>query len=151
MGGSSVYDHQHQLHQQAKHYSPNTAKHTTSASKQYHITAAPQYQINQPPKWSLKQSSPPSPGMIPSSSTISDQSLIINNRAPSKILPVLVATTAVAAVVGYVNKQLSYERKVMDQRFAQYNTPQSEEARRKTFEGAESEDPRKSAFNVLGW
>jgi hypothetical protein len=39
----------------------------------------------------------------------------------------------------------------MDQRFAQYNTPQSEEARRKTFEGAEGEDPRKSAFNVLGW
>jgi hypothetical protein len=38
----------------------------------------------------------------------------------------------------------------MDSRFAQYNSPQSEARRRKDFEGA-VEDPRKSAFNVLGW
>jgi hypothetical protein len=49
-----------------------------------------------------------------------------------------------------ITQQLATSKRVMDGRFAQYNTTASEENRKKAFEGA-VEDPRKSLFNVLGW
>lgn len=64
-------------------------------------------------------------------------------------LPSLTDFSSVTIVVGYVSSQLSNSRNIMDSRFAQYNSPQSEAQRAKTFEGTNL-DPRKSMFNILG-
>lgn len=54
-------------------------------------------------------------------------------------------------VASYVASQLSSYRGIMDSRFAQYNSTQSEENRAKTFEGNNKRlDPRTSMFNILG-
>ena len=54
-------------------------------------------------------------------------------------------------VAGYVASQLKNSRNIMDNRFAQYNSSQSEENRAKTFEGNNKRlDPRTSMFNILG-
>jgi hypothetical protein len=56
----------------------------------------------------------------------------------------------VSIVAAYVGSQLRRSRHVMDSRFAQYNSTQSEAQRRKTFEGNGHLDPRTSLFNILG-
>ncbi|KAK7227065.1 hypothetical protein V2G26_015068 [Clonostachys chloroleuca] len=69
---------------------------------------------------------------------------------PPKVLTAVVFIASASAVVGMISQQLATSKRVMDGRFAQYNTVASEENRKKAFEGA-VEDPRKSLFNVLGW
>jgi hypothetical protein len=55
----------------------------------------------------------------------------------------------VTVVTGYVASQLSSYRNIMDSRFAQYNSAESEAQRRKTLDGTNS-NPRRSIFNILG-
>ncbi|KFH41720.1 hypothetical protein ACRE_075590 [Hapsidospora chrysogenum ATCC 11550] len=66
-----------------------------------------------------------------------------------KFLPALAVAGTVAAVTAYITSQLSLYRNVMDSRFAQATSPESEAKRRKTFEGTNS-DPRESIYNRLG-
>ena len=84
---------------------------------------------------------------------VHDHSTDTTQRAPSKAIPVVVAATSAALVITYVRSQLARNSRIMDERFAQYNTPESEAARRKMYTeaGKGGEDPRTSAFNVLGW
>ncbi|KAI6780352.1 uncharacterized protein J7T54_005454 [Emericellopsis cladophorae] len=70
--------------------------------------------------------------------------------AAARVVPFLVVAGSVSIVAYYVGSQLSRSRNVMDSRFAQYNSSQSETQRRKTFEGNAHLDPRTSLFNLLG-
>jgi hypothetical protein len=80
---------------------------------------------------------------------IAAQSVKPMSLMASRLLPTLAVAGSVTAVAGYVRSQLEYERRIMDSRFAPYNTTKSEQARRQAFRGVE--DPRSSFFNVLGW
>ncbi|KAK3192272.1 hypothetical protein K4F52_001485 [Lecanicillium sp. MT-2017a] len=66
-----------------------------------------------------------------------------------KYLPILMVGTAVTAIAGVVRLQLASQSNKMDHIFAQYNTPESEESRRKTFDG--HPDPRTNILNFLSW
>ncbi|KAG9257615.1 uncharacterized protein F5Z01DRAFT_646498 [Emericellopsis atlantica] len=70
--------------------------------------------------------------------------------AAARVVPFLVVAGSVSIVAHYVGSQLSRSRNVMDSRFAQYNSTQSEAQRRRTFEGNTHLDPRTSLFNILG-
>ncbi|KAF4125913.1 hypothetical protein GMORB2_1159 [Geosmithia morbida] len=87
--------------------------------------------------------------MVAASIQHSAPAAVARARASPRILPVVATVASVGLVASYVYSQLSYEKKVMDSRFAQYNNAQSEASRRKTFENSNS-DPRTSAFNILG-
>ncbi|KAJ4147523.1 hypothetical protein LMH87_002035 [Akanthomyces muscarius] len=69
-------------------------------------------------------------------------------RTYPKALPVLIAGTSVLAVGTYVKSQLTTASNTMDRFFSTYNTPESEAARRKSFEGYP--DTRSNMLNVLG-
>ncbi|KAH6689656.1 hypothetical protein F5X68DRAFT_230272 [Plectosphaerella plurivora] len=66
-----------------------------------------------------------------------------------KVLPVVVFGTAAAGVVTYVRAQLMHESDTMDRFFSKYNSPQSEESRRRAFEG--HVEPRSNILNFLSW
>ncbi|KAF4977690.1 hypothetical protein FZEAL_5831 [Fusarium zealandicum] len=75
---------------------------------------------------------------------------MIKAAAAPKVLPVLLVVGSVSVVGGYVRSQLQNQSRTFDRYFSQYNSPQSEAARAKTFNGSVP-DPRASAFNVLSW
>ncbi len=108
--------------------------------------------------------------------SISTHSYTLNMALPSryigavarhpKYLPVLMVSTAgtsmnfaltllkltpqiVTAIAGVVRLQLASQSNKMDHIFSQYNTPESEESRRKTFDG--HPDPRTNILNFLSW
>ncbi|KAI1828549.1 hypothetical protein F4861DRAFT_8308 [Xylaria intraflava] len=62
------------------------------------------------------------------------------------------AWLAAASIGGYyVSRQLHREAGSFDQIFAQQNTPEVEEARKRGLAVEENGDPRNSLLNVLGW
>ncbi|KAI0514820.1 hypothetical protein F5B22DRAFT_218913 [Xylaria bambusicola] len=70
----------------------------------------------------------------------------------SKILLPTVAWLGAAGLVGlYVSKQLHQRSVGFDDIFAQQNTPEVEEARKKGLLVDQFGDPRNSLLNVLGW
>ncbi|KAK3373002.1 hypothetical protein B0T24DRAFT_621958 [Lasiosphaeria ovina] len=75
----------------------------------------------------------------------------VARTAPSLIVPTLVVAGAVYAVATYVRSQLSAESETMNRMFAQQNTPQVMESRRKSLLVDTEGDPRKTIYNVLNW
>ncbi|KAI1853988.1 hypothetical protein JX265_003689 [Neoarthrinium moseri] len=69
----------------------------------------------------------------------------------SRSLPTLAAIGAVAAVATYVRSQLSTSKSTYNKIFAQQNTPEVEEARRRQLMVETNGDPRRTLFNILGW
>ncbi|KAF4470888.1 hypothetical protein FALBO_2209 [Fusarium albosuccineum] len=69
--------------------------------------------------------------------------------ATPKVLPVVMAVGSFAIIAGFVRSQLAITSAKFDRSFSKYNTPESEAARAKSFEGA-VENPRTSLFNILG-
>ncbi|KAI1074365.1 hypothetical protein F5B20DRAFT_441899 [Whalleya microplaca] len=69
----------------------------------------------------------------------------------SKILPAVVTAGAIYTVGSYVHSQLTREAGTMDKIFAQQNTPEVEEARRKALLVETNGDPRNNLLNFLGW
>ncbi|KAI5859365.1 hypothetical protein GGS23DRAFT_600491 [Durotheca rogersii] len=69
----------------------------------------------------------------------------------SRVLPGLVVAGVVYTVGSYVSSQLHTEAGTMDRIFAQQNTPEVEEARRRSLQVDVNGDPRNNLLNVLGW
>ncbi|KAI1376821.1 hypothetical protein F4677DRAFT_445144 [Hypoxylon crocopeplum] len=71
----------------------------------------------------------------------------------SRILPSLVVLGAAYTVVTFVRSQLTRESSTFDKMFAQQNTPEVEQARKKALqvEAGGKNDPRNNLFNFLGW
>ncbi|KAI0818126.1 hypothetical protein GGR55DRAFT_623704 [Xylaria sp. FL0064] len=67
------------------------------------------------------------------------------------LLPTLVWIGAAAAVGLYVKRQLHQRSDSFDHIFAQQNTPEVEEARKRGLQIETYGDPRNSLLNVLGW
>ncbi|KAL7627087.1 hypothetical protein AAE478_003863 [Parahypoxylon ruwenzoriense] len=68
----------------------------------------------------------------------------------SRVLPGLAVIGVVYTVGSYVRSQLSHEAGTMDRIFAQQNTPEVEEARRKALQVESNGDPRNNLLNLLG-
>ncbi|KAI0883544.1 uncharacterized protein GGS22DRAFT_195231 [Annulohypoxylon maeteangense] len=69
----------------------------------------------------------------------------------SKILPSLLVLGVAYTVGSYVRSQLTREAGTMDRIFAQQNTPEVEESRRRGLQVETNGDPRNSLLNCLGW
>ncbi|KAI0132801.1 hypothetical protein BJ170DRAFT_615440 [Xylariales sp. AK1849] len=69
----------------------------------------------------------------------------------TRMLPTLVVVGAVSTVALYVKAQLHDSNQTYNRMFAQQNTPEVEESRRKALLVETYGDPRRSLFNVLGW
>ncbi|KAI0397863.1 hypothetical protein F5Y17DRAFT_294338 [Xylariaceae sp. FL0594] len=67
------------------------------------------------------------------------------------LLPTLAWLGAAYGVSFYVRRQLSRESGDFDHIFAQQNTPEVEEARKKSLQVDVYGDPRHTLFNILGW
>ncbi|KAI0427399.1 hypothetical protein F5Y09DRAFT_33713 [Xylaria sp. FL1042] len=67
------------------------------------------------------------------------------------LLPTLAWLGAAAAVGFYVQRQLHQRSDSFDHIFAQQNTPEVEEARKRDLLVETYGDPRNSLLNVLGW
>ncbi|KAI1368573.1 hypothetical protein F5Y08DRAFT_335465 [Xylaria arbuscula] len=81
------------------------------------------------------------PPMVPKSGAV----------AAKVLLPTL-AWLGAAGIVGlYVSKQLHQRSTSFDDIFAQQNTPEVEEARKKDLLVETYGDPRNSLLNILGW
>ncbi|TGJ88000.1 hypothetical protein E0Z10_g735 [Xylaria hypoxylon] len=67
------------------------------------------------------------------------------------LLPTLAWLGATWAVGLYVSKQLHQKSDTFDRIFAQQNTPEVEEARKRDLSVETYGDPRNSLLNILGW
>ncbi|KAI1087737.1 hypothetical protein F5B19DRAFT_497100 [Rostrohypoxylon terebratum] len=69
----------------------------------------------------------------------------------SKILPSLLVLGVAYTVGSYVRSQLTREAGTMDRIFSQQNTPEVEEARKRSLQVEANGDPRNNLLNFLGW
>ncbi|KAK3684127.1 hypothetical protein B0T22DRAFT_483909 [Podospora appendiculata] len=71
-------------------------------------------------------------------------------RVPSSILlPSLVVVGTISGVVLLIRSQLRHESKTLDRMFAQQNTPEVMESRRRTLLIDTEGDPRRTIYNAL--
>ncbi|KAI0143603.1 hypothetical protein GGR57DRAFT_507920 [Xylariaceae sp. FL1272] len=75
-----------------------------------------------------------------------------SSTVPKRVLLPTLAWLGAVSVVGlYVSQQLGQRSSSFDHIFAQQNTPEVEEARRRDLLVDTYGDPRNSLLNILGW
>ncbi|KAK4223145.1 hypothetical protein QBC38DRAFT_426038 [Podospora fimiseda] len=85
------------------------------------------------------------------SAAASASKIPMTRAAPGVVVPSLVVAGAIYGVVSYVRSQLRKESDTINRMFAQRDTPEAIESRRRALLVDTEGDPRKSIYNVLNW